>query len=59
MTLRAQYDRAYSAWLATKSHRWAAEVSRLNLKIMQRDSRVGVLSAKTPKDPSRPAARLS
>jgi hypothetical protein len=36
MTLRAQLERAYSAWLATKSHRWAAEVSRLNRLIMKR-----------------------
>lgn len=34
--LRSQHDRAYSAWLSTKSHRWAAEVSRLNWEIMDR-----------------------
>lgn len=31
--LRLQHARAYSAWVSTRSHRWAAEVSRLACEI--------------------------
>lgn len=34
--LRTQHARAFKAWESTKAHRWAAEVSRLNLEIMKR-----------------------
>lgn len=39
MTLRAlriQHAKAFSAWQATSSHKWAAEVARLNKEIMKR-----------------------
>jgi hypothetical protein len=34
--LRRQHARAFAAWEATRSHKWAAEVARLNFEITKR-----------------------